>query len=89
MNTIPANPYTKRTVITSTGALAAFSHYGTGRVPSEKRVVYEGTTCDNIWWGKINFPLPEDSFDHLRETAIDYINNRPNVFVIDGYGGYH
>jgi len=63
LNSVPANPHTKRTVIASNGALTAFSHFGTGRVPSAKRIVDEETTRDQIWWGKINMPLSEDSFD--------------------------
>ena len=62
MSTTPAEPNTRKTVLTSSGALAAFSYFGTGRVPSEKRIVDEETTRDNIWWGRINMPLPEDSF---------------------------
>lgn len=89
LNTTPSEPNTKKTLLTSSGALAAYSYYGTGRVPSEKRVVYEETTCDNIWWGKINFPLPESTFSLLKETAADYISTRENLFVIDGYGGWH
>ena len=89
LNSTPANPHTPKSVLTSTGALAAYSHYGTGRVPSEKRIVYEETTCDDIWWGKINFPLPESTFDFLVESATDYLNNCPNLFVIDGFGGWH
>ena len=69
LNTIPNNPNTMRTQLTSTGAIAAYSYYGTGRIPSAKRVVYEDTTCDNIWWGKINFPVPESSFDFMLENA--------------------
>ena len=75
MNTVPANPHTRRSLLTSTGALAAFSHHGTGRVPKAKRIVDEETTRDKIWWGDINIPLKESSFDFLKETAVDYINN--------------
>jgi len=59
ITTTPSNPHTKPSLITSTGALAAYSHHGTGRVPAAKRIVREETTEDDIWWGDINMELSE------------------------------
>jgi len=89
LSTDPANPHTMKTTVSSTGALVAFSHRGTGRIPSCKRIVDEDYSRDDIWWGKINMKLPEKSFKIQRKTAIDYINSQPTCFVIDGYGGHH
>jgi phosphoenolpyruvate carboxykinase (ATP) len=89
LSTNPANPHTKKTTISSKGALVAYSHHGTGRIPAAKRIVEEDYSKDDIWWGKINMRLPEKSFKIQRKTAIDYINNQPIMFVIDGYGGHH
>jgi len=89
LSTDPGNPHTMKTTVSSKGALVAYSHRGTGRIPACKRIVDEDYSRGDIWWGKINMRLPEKSFRIQRQTAIDYINSRPTMFVIDGYGGHH
>ena len=84
----PANPLTKNTTISSTGALCAFSSKATGRSPKDKRIVEEETTKNDIWWGKVNMPIPERSWQINKQRAIDYLNNRPYLYVIDGYVGW-
>jgi len=44
------------TTITDMGALSVSSGKKTGRVPKEKRIVYDETTKDTIWWGDVNIP---------------------------------
>jgi phosphoenolpyruvate carboxykinase (ATP) len=44
------------TTITDTGALCVSSGQKTGRVPKEKRIVYDDLTKDEIWWGDVNIP---------------------------------
>lgn len=54
--------YETGSAITSTGALSAYSGAKTGRSPSDKRVVEEDGSKDNIWWGPVNKPMsPEVS----------------------------
>ncbi|CAG9317370.1 unnamed protein product [Blepharisma stoltei] len=84
----PANPYTLPTTMSSTGALCAYSASATGRSPKEKRVVKEETTEKDIWWGKVNIPLSEASYEINKQRAIDYLNNRPYLYVVDGYIGW-
>jgi len=38
--------------------------------------------------GPVNVPLSENSFMINRERAIDYLNTRQRVFVIDGFAGW-
>lgn len=40
----------KKTVISSSGALIAYSGVKTGRSPKDKRIVEEPTSKDEIWW---------------------------------------
>mmetsp|Transcript_3441 Transcript_3441/g.5770 ORF Transcript_3441/g.5770 Transcript_3441/m.5770 type:complete len:589 (+) Transcript_3441:36-1802(+) len=80
--------YEKGSAILSTGALAAFSGAKTGRSPLDKRVVMEPTTKDDVWWGTVNLPLSENSFKINRERAIDYLNTRPRLYVLDGFAGW-
>ncbi|KAJ9442141.1 Phosphoenolpyruvate carboxykinase [Diplonema papillatum] len=93
-NTTPAKlyeyalKYEKGTIITDTGAMAAFSGLKTGRSPKDKRVVEEASTKDDIWWGPVNFPLSDESFVMNRERAIDYLNIQDRIYVVDAYAGW-
>lgn len=86
----PANPGTAPSCITSTGAYAAYSGEKTGRSPLDKVLVQPDTQeeDDKIWWGKINKKMPRETYDLLKERAIDYLNNRNELFVIDGFAGW-
>ena len=44
-------------VISSTGALINFSGKKTGRSPKDKRIVYEDSSKDDIWWGPVNIKM--------------------------------
>ncbi|KAI6000798.1 ATP-utilizing phosphoenolpyruvate carboxykinase [Pisolithus albus] len=75
-------------VISSSGALINFSGKKTGRSPKDKRIVYEETSKDDIWWGSVNIKMDEHTFEINRERAIDYLNTRDNVYVFDGFAGW-
>ncbi len=74
--------------ISSAGALIAMSGKKTGRSPSDKRIVDHADSRDDIWWGSVNVKLEEHVFDINRERAIDYLNTRKRLFVIDGFAGW-
>lgn len=74
-------------VIAASGALINYSGKKTGRSPKDKRIVYEETSKDDIWWGPVNIKLDEHTFEINRERAIDYLNTRDNVYVFDGFAG--
>lgn len=46
-------------IISSSGALINFSGKKTGRSPKDKRIVYEDTSKDEIWWGSVNIKMDE------------------------------
>ncbi|WVO21148.1 phosphoenolpyruvate carboxykinase (ATP) [Cryptococcus decagattii] len=75
-------------VISSNGALINFSGKKTGRSPKDKRIVYEETSKDDVWWGPVNIKMDEHTFEINRERAIDYLNTRENVYVFDGFAGW-
>lgn len=85
---IPANPFTRPTILSSNGALCAYSALATGRSPKDKRIVEDSETKNNIWWGKVNIPITEKSWTVNKQRAIDYLNNRPYLYVVDGYAGW-
>lgn len=76
------------TVISSAGALCAYSGKKTGRSPKDKRIVEEETSKKDIWWGPVNTPISEKVFLINRERAIDYLNTRPRLYVFDGFAGW-
>ncbi|TNF31359.1 MAG: phosphoenolpyruvate carboxykinase (ATP) [Deltaproteobacteria bacterium] len=76
------------TAITSTGALVAMSGDKTGRSPSDKRVVDESTSSEDIWWGPVNIKLDEDTYATNRERALDYLNTCEQLYCIDGFAGW-
>lgn len=80
--------YESGSAISSTGALVASSGGKTGRSPKDKRIVEEDSSVDKIWWGPVNKKLSENSWLINRERAIDYLNTRQRIYVIDAYAGW-
>ncbi len=80
--------FEKGSAISSTGSLIAFSGKKTGRSPTDKRVVDEPEVRDDVWWGNVNIKLDPQSFVINRERAIDYLNTRDRLYVVDGFAGW-
>jgi phosphoenolpyruvate carboxykinase (ATP) len=78
----------KGSAISSTGALIAYSGKKTGRSPTDKRVVDEPEVKEDVWWGNVNIKLDPQSFTINRERAIDYLNTRERLYVVDGFAGW-
>lgn len=74
--------------ITDAGALATFSGEKTGRSPKDKRIVENPDSAGDVWWGSVNIPTSEDSFEACRRQAVGFINNRERIYVVDGYAGW-
>ena len=84
----PANPDTLPSTIASSGAMCAYSAKATGRTPKAKRIVKEPGSEKDVNWGSVNIPLSQQSFEINRIRALDYLNMRPKLFVVDGYAGW-
>jgi phosphoenolpyruvate carboxykinase (ATP) len=80
--------FDNKTSISATGALVAYSGAKTGRSPRDKRVVKQPPSQDDIWWGPVNFPLEPLTFQINRERAIDYLQTRDRLYVVDGFAGW-
>jgi phosphoenolpyruvate carboxykinase (ATP) len=76
------------TAISSTGALVAMSGAKTGRSPKDKRIVRHASSEKDVWWGNVNVGIDEHVFDINRERAVDYLNTKPFLYVVDGYAGW-
>ena len=42
---------------------------------------------DRIWWGDVNQPLSEESFDGLREKVVAHLEQRNELYVVDAFAG--
>lgn len=76
------------TVIAQSGALIAYSGSKTGRSPQDKRIVRQSDSEGDIWWGSVNMAIDEPVFEVNRERAIDYLNTRERLYVVDGFAGW-
>ena len=79
-------------IISSSGALINFSGKKTGRSPKDKRIVYEETSKDEIWWGSVNIKMDERepqrfppvsilAFTHF-QTRLKSIASVPSIISI-------
>jgi phosphoenolpyruvate carboxykinase (ATP) len=80
--------YEKGSAISSQGALTVSSGEKTGRSPKDRLIVESLDSKDNIWWGSVNQPLSENVFLINKERAIDYLNSRDQLFVVDAFAGW-
>lgn len=93
-NAMPAQLYQEAlayeadAAIADTGALMVRSGDKTGRSPKDKRIVEHPDSKDNIWWGSVNIAVDEHTFEINRERAVDYLNTRPKLYVVDGFAGW-
>jgi len=81
--------YEKGSAISDSGALIAYSGEKTGRSPQDKRVVKHPASENDVWWGPVNAPMAEHSFRINRERALDYLNTRERLYIVDGFAGWH
>lgn len=93
-NAMPAQLYQEAlayeadAAIADSGALMVRSGEKTGRSPKDKRIVEHPDSKDNIWWGSVNIAVDEHTFEINRERAVDYLNTRPKLYVVDGFAGW-
>jgi phosphoenolpyruvate carboxykinase (ATP) len=73
-------------VLADDGPFVAVTAPYTGRSPNDKFIVREPTTEHDIWWGKVNVPIPEDLFKCLYRKVLAYFQHR-DLFVRDCYCG--
>src|SRR5688572_25452153 len=77
-----------KSVIADSGALIAYSGEKTGRSPKDKRVVKGPTSEKDVWWGSVNIPIDERSFQVNLERARDYLNLKKHLYCFDGFAGW-
>jgi phosphoenolpyruvate carboxykinase (ATP) len=74
--------------IADTGALIAYSGTKTGRSPKDKRVVKSPASEADVWWGTVNVPIDDGTFQINLERAKDYLNTRKKLYCVDAFAGW-
>src|SRR5262249_20099282 len=75
-------------VIAESGALIAYSHDKPGGSPKDKRVVKHPNTEKDVWWGSVNIPIDDGTFQINMERAKDYLNTRKHLYCVDAFAGW-
>lgn len=75
-------------LLADSGALVVRSGAKTGRSPRDKRIVDEPAVRPDVWWGDINIRLSERTFLTNRQRAVDFLNTRQRLYVVDGFAGW-
>ena len=68
------------------GALIVQTGVHTGRSAQDKFVADEPSVRDDMWWGRVNQPLPAERFAALRARVQAYLQGQ-ELFVQDLYAG--
>jgi phosphoenolpyruvate carboxykinase (ATP) len=74
--------------IAELGALIAYSGAKTGRSPKDKRVVKSPASEKDVWWGPVNVPIDDGTFQINLERARDYLNTRKKLYCVDAFAGW-
>jgi phosphoenolpyruvate carboxykinase (ATP) len=74
--------------IADSGALIAYSGAKTGRSPKDKRVVKHAASENDVWWGPVNVPIDDSTFQINLERAKDYLNTRKLLYCVDAFAGW-
>ena len=76
------------TVMSDNGALLVYSGVKTGRSPNDKRIVRHPDSENHIDWGDVNMEIDEHTYLINYERAMDYLNTRERLFVVDAFAGW-
>jgi phosphoenolpyruvate carboxykinase (ATP) len=72
--------------LSTDGAFMVETGVHTGRSVQDKFVVDEASVTDDIWWGKVNQPLPPEKFNTLKQRVQAYLQGQ-ELFTQDLYAG--
>ncbi|MGB0384542.1 MAG: phosphoenolpyruvate carboxykinase (ATP) [Ardenticatenaceae bacterium] len=78
----------REAALADSGAIMVRSGEKTGRSPTDKRIVQHPDSENDVWWGSVNVAVDEHTFEINRERAIDYLNTREMLYVVDGFAGW-
>lgn len=73
--------------LTNSGAIQATTGEYTGRSPQDKFIVLDEQSSQYVNWGKTNQSIDDDAFVKLYHKVLDYLKNRDELFVFNGFAG--
>ena len=73
--------------LSADGAFMAVTGVHTGRSVQDKFVVDDPEVHDQVWWGRINQPMPPNRFRGLAAKVRAWLGGRPALFTQDLYAG--
>ncbi len=74
-------------MLASNGALVCMTGDRTGRSPRDKFLEDGAGIREKIAWGKVNMPVSPEAFERGLAIAVEHLNNRPRVYVFEGFAG--
>lgn len=73
--------------LSKSGALIVKTGIYTGRSPEDRFIVQNPQSQSKINWGKVNQPIPNDSFKKLDRKIITYFGKLDQIFQTDAWAG--
>ncbi len=73
-------------IISKNDAVIVETGEHTGRSANDKFTVKEPTSEDKIWWGKVNKPFSQETFNDLKDRMMEHLKGK-ELFVRDTYAG--
>ncbi|HJN53784.1 MAG TPA: phosphoenolpyruvate carboxykinase (ATP) [Flavobacteriaceae bacterium] len=70
--------------LTNQGVLCINTGKFTGRAPKDRYIVKDGVTENKVWWGDINIPIDQASFENLYNKITKHLSNK-ELYVRDAY----
>lgn len=72
----------------ASGAFVCDTRPFTGRSPRDKYIVRREPSAAEVWWGDVNKPCSEATFDRLHRKVADHLGRvAEHLYVFDGYCG--
>ena len=72
-------------VLNDNGALVINTGEFTGRSPKDKFIVRDEVTAQTVHWNEFNLPIEEKYYNIIYKRIVDYLNNRPEIWIRDCY----
>ena len=70
--------------LTNDGVLSINTGKFTGRSPKDRYIVRDEITEEKVWWGDINIPIDQISFENLYDKITKHLSNK-ELYVRDAY----
>ena len=68
--------------LTNDGVLSVNTGKFTGRSPKDRYIVKDNITENKVWWGDINIPIDQTSFENLYNKITKHLSNK-ELYVRD------